>query len=165
MRTKTHLKIVIFFLFFLKHHVYFFTVGITVKATMCSHHTNLVFMKSHKKKPQGLYLFTIHFNISYVVFKYSWHIYFWELVFAEHNKEAGFTARTITNNHKFFTNCCHDAVHWKEKKQLLYFSLYKSSKIKQTISKLIFLWGVPYVQRYSFSCGRKLFSVYLQSLF
>ena len=52
-------------------------------------------------------LFSVHFNISYIIFKYSRHIDLRELVLTKNYEQARFTARTITHNHEFLSNGRH----------------------------------------------------------
>lgn len=41
------------------------------------------------------YLFFIDFNVGYIVFKDSWDVDFWELVFVEDDEEIGFIISII----------------------------------------------------------------------
>lgn len=53
------------------------------------------------------HLFAVNLNICNIVLKHSGNVDFWKLVFAEHDKQTGFTARSISYNHQLFANCCH----------------------------------------------------------
>lgn len=53
------------------------------------------------------YLFAIHFNVCYIVLKYSGDVDFRKLVFTEDDQQTGFTTCAITNDHQLLTDRCH----------------------------------------------------------
>ena len=74
--------------------------------TMTCQHAQIKTFDVTKEKKYN-YLFTIYFYICYIVFKNSWHVDFWELVFAEHDEKAGFTAGTITHYNQLLSYGSH----------------------------------------------------------
>lgn len=60
-----------------------------------------------KKSPIIPYLLSIDLNVGHIVFKDSWDVDFWELVFAEDDEETGFTTSTISYDYQLLSNGCH----------------------------------------------------------
>lgn len=60
-----------------------------------------------KNLPIIPYLLSIHLNVGHIVFKHSWDIDFWELVFAKDDEETGFTTSTISYDYQLLSNGCH----------------------------------------------------------
>lgn len=55
------------------------------------------------------YLFAIHLDIGHIILKHGGHIDLGELIFAEDNQKASFTAGTVADNYQFLAN----RRHWK----------------------------------------------------
>jgi len=55
------------------------------------------------------YLFAIHLDVGHIILEHGGHIDLGELIFAEDNQKASFTAGTVADNYQFLAN----RRHWK----------------------------------------------------
>ena len=53
------------------------------------------------------HLFAINLNVSHIVLEYSGDVHLRELVLAEHDQQAGFTAGSVSNDHQLFPDSGH----------------------------------------------------------
>ena len=53
------------------------------------------------------HLFAINLNVSHIVLEYGGDVHLRELVLAEHDQQAGFTAGSVSNDHQLFPDSGH----------------------------------------------------------
>lgn len=53
------------------------------------------------------YLFAVHLDVGHIVLEHGGHVHLRELVFAEHNQKAGFTAGAVSDDHQLLTDGRH----------------------------------------------------------